>query len=102
MISPAMKALEFKLRALTLAESPSVTMRVQPREFLLPASLASSSLGIPLNLVCLEPLCFLEMTACDLALAQVRTRSTMPQLIACECVCVCVCVCVRGGEQWTA
>ena len=94
-----MKALKFKLCSLTLAESPSVTMRVQPREFLLPASLASSSLGIPLNLVCLEPLCFLAMTACDLALAQVRTRSTMPQLRACVYgVCVWGCVCVWVSE----
>ena len=40
-----------------LAESPSVMMRVQPREFLPPASLASSSLAMPRSFECLEPLC---------------------------------------------
>ena len=65
-----------------LAESPSVMMRVQPREFLPPASLASSSLAMPRSFECLEPLCFLDIWAWDFARAQLSTRSMTPQLVA--------------------
>ena len=65
-----------------LAESPSVMMRVQPREFLPPASLASSSLAMPRSFECLEPLCFLDIWAWDFARAQLSTRSMAPQLVA--------------------
>lgn len=49
--------------ASALAESPSVKIKVQSLEFLVPASLASSSLGIPLSLECLDAEHFLDICA---------------------------------------
>ena len=51
MLSPAI--------AKALAESPSVTINVQSREYLVPASLASSSFGTPFKRLCLDELLFL-------------------------------------------
>jgi hypothetical protein len=46
--------------ARVLAESPSVRIKVQPLEFLVPASLASSSLAIPRSLFVFLPVDWLS------------------------------------------
>mmetsp|Transcript_6709 Transcript_6709/g.16658 ORF Transcript_6709/g.16658 Transcript_6709/m.16658 type:complete len:228 (+) Transcript_6709:1668-2351(+) len=71
---------ERPLTASALAESPSVRIRVQSSEFFPPASLASSSLGIPVRRVFLAPSCFLSSLLC-LKEAQERIFSTMPEVI---------------------
>lgn len=40
--------------AIVLAESPSVNMSVHSSDFAVPASLASSNLGIPCNFLCFD------------------------------------------------
>ena len=52
-----------------LAESPSVKIKVQYSEFFVPASLASSSFGIPSNLDFFWPVKVFAILACSFALA---------------------------------
>ena len=66
--------------ASALAESPSVRISVQCSELRPPASLASSSLGMPVSRVFLAPSCFLSSLLC-LNEAQDRICSTTPLLI---------------------
>jgi hypothetical protein len=66
-----------KLTARAFAESPSVRMRVHCSEDFPPASLASSSLGMPVMRCRLAPSFFLSSLLC-LKSAQVNTLSTSP------------------------
>ena len=68
--------------ASAFAESPSVRMRVQCSELRPPASLASSSLGMPVSLVAFLPSDFFISLLC-LKDAQERICSTIPLLIIC-------------------
>ena len=68
------------LTASAFAESPSVKINVQCSEFLPPASLASSSLGIPVRRVFFAPSCFFSSLDC-LNEAQERICSTTPLVI---------------------
>mmetsp|Transcript_13089 Transcript_13089/g.34634 ORF Transcript_13089/g.34634 Transcript_13089/m.34634 type:complete len:219 (+) Transcript_13089:2074-2730(+) len=67
--------------AKALAESPSVRISVHSLEFLPPASFASSSFGTPVSRVTFPVFTFraFPRLTCDLAIAAIRMRSTMPQ-----------------------
>lgn len=64
-----------------LAESPSVRIRVQSREFLVPASLASSNFGIPFIFEVLLEVSFLFNWVCALNFIQLKMLSTIPHLL---------------------
>ena len=64
--------------ASVLAESPSVRMSVQSMEFLVPASLASSSLLTPLSLLVFLLVCAFFMSRSCLNLDHASTLSTIP------------------------
>uniref|UniRef100_A0A6B0UL13 Putative secreted protein n=1 Tax=Ixodes ricinus TaxID=34613 RepID=A0A6B0UL13_IXORI len=63
-----------------LAESPSVKIRVQSTELRVPASLASSSLGMPLSLECFLAEHFIPSCFWALKVSQDMTASTTPHL----------------------
>uniref|UniRef100_A0A6G5A4I2 Secreted protein n=1 Tax=Rhipicephalus microplus TaxID=6941 RepID=A0A6G5A4I2_RHIMP len=63
-----------------LAESPSVRMRVQSTELRVPASLASSNLGIPLSLECFLAEHFWPSCFWALKFTHDMTASTTPHL----------------------
>lgn len=63
-----------------LAESPSVKIRVQPNEFFVPASLASSNFGIPFSFECFDPWHFFCSWVWALNLIQVKIPSMIPHL----------------------
>mmetsp|Transcript_2795 Transcript_2795/g.7233 ORF Transcript_2795/g.7233 Transcript_2795/m.7233 type:complete len:254 (-) Transcript_2795:932-1693(-) len=67
--------------ASALAESPSVRISVHSREFLPPASLASSSFGTPVSRATLPVFTLRRFprSTFDLASAAIRMRSTTPQ-----------------------
>lgn len=64
-----------------LAESPSVRISVQSREFLVPASLASSNFGIPFIFEVLLEVSFLFNWVCALNFIQLKMLSTIPHLL---------------------
>ena len=64
-----------------LAESPSVRIRVHSLECFVPASLASSSFGIPLSFECLELWHFLFNCAWALNFIQLNILSIIPHLL---------------------
>jgi len=67
-------------RASDLAESPSVKIIVQDSAYLVPASFASSSFGIPRSLLFFLPgPSYLAIIASSLALATFKIRSTTPE-----------------------
>mmetsp|Transcript_84091 Transcript_84091/g.265457 ORF Transcript_84091/g.265457 Transcript_84091/m.265457 type:complete len:267 (-) Transcript_84091:718-1518(-) len=68
-----------------LAESPSVRIKVQSAEFLPPASLASSSLGIPITRVVFFVLLRIwrDMSTFCFALTQSKMSSTTPLFMTC-------------------
>lgn len=69
--------------AKVLAESPSVKIKVQSNEFLVPASLASSNLAMPFNLLVFLPVCLPFNCWSALNLDQANTDSTIPHFSNC-------------------
>jgi len=72
--------------AIVLAESPSVNISVHSNDFPVPASLASSNLGIPWSFLCFDLGPNFSSWLSALNFAQDNTASTIPTFVIYNCI----------------